>query len=86
MVHTSLLRKWNDYIRISILWNESEVSTAPEMTIEFRHAKAGKMVFNLTSFQVQGNADLRCSVYTPADNTATESKLKRLIENKYNPK
>ena len=74
------------YSEFRLLWNEGEVSSAPEMQIDFRHAKAGKMVFNLTSLQVQGNNDLRCSVYTPADNTATESKLKRLIENKYNPK
>ncbi|MDN3019063.1 helix-turn-helix transcriptional regulator [Paenibacillus sp. BSR1-1] len=62
------------------LWNESEVSSAPEMKIEFRHAKAGKMIFNLTSLQVQGNNDLRCSVYTPVENTETEMKLKRLME------
>ncbi|MCP6683884.1 helix-turn-helix transcriptional regulator [Bacillus nakamurai] len=70
------------YSEFHTLWNESEVSSAPEVLIEFRHAKAGKMVFNLTSLQVQGNSDLRCSVYTPVENTETESKLKRLIENK----
>ncbi|MBY8914860.1 helix-turn-helix transcriptional regulator [Bacillus sp. YC2] len=70
------------YSEFHTLWNESEVSSAPEVLIEFRHAKAGKMIFNLTSLQVQGNSDLRCSVYTPAENTETESKLKRLIENK----
>ncbi|MBT2573096.1 helix-turn-helix domain-containing protein [Bacillus sp. ISL-51] len=70
------------YSEFHTLWNESEVSSAPEVLIEFRHAKAGKMVFNLTLLQVQGNSDLRCSVYTPAENTETESKLKRLIENK----
>ncbi|KXZ17437.1 DNA-binding protein [Bacillus nakamurai] len=71
-----------NYSEFHTLWNESEVSSAPEVLIEFRHAKAGKMVFNLTSLQVQGNSDLRCSVYTPVENTETESKLKRLIENK----
>jgi len=69
------------YQDFHLLWNESEVSSAPEMQIEFRHAKAGKMVFNLTSLQVQGNNDLRCSIYTPSENTGTESKLKRLIYN-----
>ena len=64
------------YSEFHTLWNESEVSSAPEVLIEFRHAKAGKMVFNLTSFQVQGNSDLRCSVYTPVDHTETEAKLK----------
>lgn len=71
-----------NYSEFHTLWNESEVSSAPEVLIEFRHAKAGKMIFNLTSLQVQGNSDLRCSVYTPVENTETESKLKRLIENK----
>lgn len=71
------------YPDFRLLWNEGEVSSAPEMQIEFRHAKAGKMVFNLTSLQVHGNDDLRCSVYTPAENTGTESKLKRLIGHKY---
>ncbi|WP_282035313.1 helix-turn-helix transcriptional regulator [Metabacillus indicus] len=59
------------------LWQESQVSKAPEMIIEFRHAKAGKMLFNLTSLQVQGNMDLRCSIYTPVEET--ENKLKRLM-------
>ncbi|WP_068613435.1 helix-turn-helix transcriptional regulator [Paenibacillus tuaregi] len=62
------------------LWNESAVSTAPEVLIEFRHAKVGKMLFDLTSLQVQGHADLRCSVYTPVQSSKTEAKLARLME------
>ena len=62
------------------LWQESQVSMAPDVKIEFRHAKAGKMVFNLTSLQVQGQMDLRCSVYTPVEDTGTEEKLRRLLE------
>ncbi|WP_138752972.1 helix-turn-helix transcriptional regulator [Paenibacillus sinopodophylli] len=62
------------------LWEQSQVSSAPDVLLEFRHAKAGKMLFHLTSFQVQGNADLRCSVYTPAPETSTEAKLRRLVE------
>ncbi|MCM3770155.1 MULTISPECIES: helix-turn-helix transcriptional regulator [Priestia] len=62
------------------LWKESQVSKAPEMVIEFRHAKAGKMLFNLTSLQVQGDMDLRCSIYTPVEETDTENKLKRLMK------
>ncbi|PEI83367.1 helix-turn-helix transcriptional regulator [Bacillus toyonensis] len=62
------------------LWQESQVSKAPDMIIEFRHAKAGKMLFNLTSFQVQGDMDLRCSIYTPVEETDTENKLKRLMK------
>ncbi|GAA0392434.1 helix-turn-helix transcriptional regulator [Paenibacillus motobuensis] len=62
------------------LWQQSKVSTAPEVLIEFRHAKAGKMLFHLTSFQVQGDADLRCSIYTPAPESNTENKLRRLLE------
>jgi hypothetical protein len=62
------------------LWQESQVSKAPEMMIEFRHAKAGKMLFNLTSLQVQGDMDLRCSIYTPVEETDTENKLKRIMK------
>jgi transcriptional regulator with XRE-family HTH domain len=70
----------NTYPDFHKMWNESEVSSAPEVLIEFRHSKAGKMVYNLTSLQVQGTNDLRCSIYTPVDGSGTEDKLKRLIE------
>lgn len=62
------------------LWEQSKVSSAPEVVIEFRHAKAGKMLFDLTSLQVQGNTDLRCSIYTPLEDSATEVKLRALME------
>ncbi|MFD3259683.1 helix-turn-helix transcriptional regulator [Paenibacillus lentus] len=62
------------------LWEQSEVSSAPEVILEFRHAKGGKMHFQLTSLQVHGNVDLRCSIYTPAPETATEYKLRQLME------
>lgn len=62
------------------LWQQSDVQSAPEVLIEFRHAKAGKMLFNLTSLQVQGSSDLRCSIYTPAPDSLTENKLKKLME------
>jgi len=61
------------------LWEQSRVSSAPEVVLEFRHAKAGKMLFQLTSLQVQGEADLRCSIYTPAADSTTESKLRLLM-------
>lgn len=62
------------------LWEQSEVSSAPEVILEFRHAKGGKMHFQLTSLQVHGNVDLRCSIYTPAPETSTEFKLRQLME------
>ncbi|GGL50790.1 transcriptional regulator [Sporolactobacillus putidus] len=61
------------------LWQQSEVNTAPDVLIEFRHSKAGKMEFNLTSLDVQGNDDLRLSVYTPVPETSTEKKLRELM-------
>ena len=64
------------------LWEQGQVSSAPDVAVEFRHAKAGKMLFHLTSLQVQGSADLRCSVYTPAPGTPTEAKLRRRMEQK----
>ncbi len=62
------------------LWEESRVSSAPEVLIQFRHAKAGKMLFHLTSLQIQGNADLRCSIYTPVPDSPTDAKLRKLME------
>jgi transcriptional regulator with XRE-family HTH domain len=62
------------------LWEQSEVSSAPDVLIEFRHSRVGKMLFHLTSLQVQGSSDLRCSIYTPVPESPTESKLKRLME------
>lgn len=38
------------------------------------------MLFHLTSLQVHGSADLRCSIYTPAGDSNTETKLKQLME------
>lgn len=68
------------YPEFNELWNQSEVSSAPEVLIEFRHAKVGKMLFDLTSLQVQGGAELRCSIYTPNAQSTTESKLQKLME------
>lgn len=64
------------------LWEHSEVRTAPEVVLEFRHAKAGKMLFHLTSLQLQGGSDLRCSIYTPAPDSDTEEKLSKLMRGK----
>lgn len=66
--------------RFGELWEESRVSTAPEVILEFRHAKAGRMQFQLTSLRVQGGQDLRCSIYTPAPDTGTDRKMARLME------
>lgn len=60
-------------------WEQSDVSSAPEVVIEFRHAKVGKMLFDLTTLQVQGRADLRCSVYTPSAGSDTEAKMELLM-------
>lgn len=76
--YTDFIQKMTENYQVfNHMWNESEVSSAPEVVIEFRHSKAGKMLYNLTSLQVQGDNDLRCSIYTPLDRT--EDKLKQLI-------
>ncbi len=54
------------------LWQENQVSMAPEVLIEFRHSKAGKMLFNLSSLQVHSNTDFWCSIYTPVEGSSTE--------------
>lgn len=61
------------------LWEQSKVSSAPEVLLEFRHAKVRKMQFQLTSLLIQGEAELRCSIYTPAADTPTRSKLRKLL-------
>ncbi|MBO7746386.1 helix-turn-helix domain-containing protein [Paenibacillus sp. MWE-103] len=61
------------------LWEQSRVSAAPEVLVEFRHAKAGKMLFHLTSLQLQGDTDLRASIYTPDPDSPTETKLRQLM-------
>jgi transcriptional regulator with XRE-family HTH domain len=79
--YNRFLEEMNDlHPEFQTLWEESQVSMAPEILIEFRHAQAGKMLFNLTSLQIQGDMDLRCSVYTPVEESSTEAKLKRLME------
>lgn len=70
------------YPDFSRLWEQSQVSYAPEVSLEFRHAQAGKMLFHLTSMQVQGSTELRCSIYTPAPDSTTESKLRQLMARK----
>lgn len=69
-----------NYLDFKELWNQSEVSAAPEVMVEFRHAKAGKMFFDLSSLQAKGEADLRLSIYTPVEKSSTEMKLRKLIE------
>ncbi|MDP4097275.1 helix-turn-helix transcriptional regulator [Paenibacillus sp. P96] len=64
------------------MWEQSRVSYAPDVHLEFRHARAGKMVFELTSLQVYGEHDLRCSIYTP--DARTEEKLQKLMNDQGN--
>jgi hypothetical protein len=58
-------------------WHENDVSSSPEVFIEFRHAKMGKMLFDLTSLDIKGDSDIRCSVFTPSDKN-TEVKMKQM--------
>lgn len=62
------------------MWREYDVNSAPKVSLEFRHSRAGRMLFELTSFQVQGAADLRCSIYTPVPGTDTNEKMVHLME------
>ncbi|AWB44565.1 transcriptional regulator [Paenibacillus sp. CAA11] len=64
----------------SEIWEENRVSSGPEVTLEFRHGKAGRMLFELTSLQVHGSSDLRCSIYTPKEDSTTELKLIQLMK------
>ncbi len=82
--YNHFLQEMSDlYPEFQSLWQESHVSMAPEVIIEFKHAKARRMLFNMTSLQVQGNMDLRFNVYTPVEDSSTEVKLRKLMD-KYN--
>lgn len=72
-----MMREHSDF---KAMWENSQVSYAPEVHLEFRHARAGRMVYELTSLKVYGPDDLRCNVYTPAPDTNTEAKLRQLME------
>ncbi|MFC0212333.1 helix-turn-helix transcriptional regulator [Paenibacillus chartarius] len=67
------------YPDFEALWSSSRVDTAPEVVLEFRHSRGGKMLFELTSLQIQGSDDLRVSIYTPAAGSSTEAKLRKLM-------
>ncbi|MCH5585585.1 helix-turn-helix transcriptional regulator [Shimazuella sp. AN120528] len=60
-------------------WHQNDVSSSPEVFIEFRHAKMGKMLFDLTSLDIKENSDIRCSVFTPSDKN-TEIKMKQIVQ------
>lgn len=78
--YTEFLRDMNEhYPDFNRLWQRSTVNNAPDVIIEFRHSKAGKMLFELTSMHVHGSADLRCIIYTPAAD-GTEMKLMKMIQ------
>lgn len=71
-----MMGSYSDFPR---LWAAGNVSYAPEVLLEFRHASAGKMLFRLTSLHVHGETDLRCSIYTPAPQSNTEAKMEALM-------
>lgn len=77
---TFLREMKNTYPDFNPLWEESKVSSAPQVVLEFRHARGGKMLFELSSLIVQGSTELRCSIYTPVQDSATEVKLMALME------
>ncbi|MCL9659864.1 helix-turn-helix transcriptional regulator [Paenibacillus hunanensis] len=77
---TFLREMKSTYPDFNPLWEESKVSSAPQVVLEFRHARGGKMLFELSSLIVQGSTELRCSIYTPVQDSATEVKLMALME------
>ncbi|WPP39519.1 helix-turn-helix transcriptional regulator [Paenibacillus hunanensis] len=77
---TFLSEMKSTYPDFNPLWEESKVSSAPQVVLEFRHARGGKMLFELSSLIVQGSTELRCSIYTPVQDSATEVKLMALME------
>ncbi|PZE22103.1 hypothetical protein [Paenibacillus xerothermodurans] len=78
---------YDDFIRhckqasphFSQLWHMGESSTDPNTIREVNHPQAGNMRFELTSFQVYAQADLRCCIYTPIEDSETETKITNLL-------
>ncbi|MFE5320098.1 hypothetical protein ACFQ88_15430 [Paenibacillus sp. NPDC056579] len=61
------------------LWQQGDHRTEPKTVRELNHPLAGNMRFEITSFQVYANADLRCCVYTPLPDSETELKMRQLL-------
>jgi hypothetical protein len=46
---------------------------------ELLHPKIGKLVFNLAGFQVNGDPDMQCCIFTTVPNSETATKLHQLL-------
>lgn len=63
-----------DFVR---LWSENDVTLTGEGAKTIRHAAAGELTFEFSSFAIDGRPDLRLLIYVPAD-AATLDKMRRL--------
>lgn len=63
-----------DFVR---LWSENDVTITGEGAKTIRHAAAGELTFEFSSFAIDGRPDLRLLIYVPAD-AATQDKMRRL--------
>jgi hypothetical protein len=46
---------------------------------EFNHPLAGRLVLEIASFQISGDPDIKCCVYSPAPGSGAAEKLKWLL-------
>lgn len=60
-------------------WDRAEIRGAPEGAKEVEHPVAGRLVLDLMLLQIAPTPDLWLMVYTPAPETDTAAKLRRLM-------
>lgn len=63
-----------DFVR---LWSENDVTLTGDGAKTIRHAAAGELSFEFSSFAIDGRPDLRLLVYVPAD-AATQDRMHHL--------
>jgi transcriptional regulator with XRE-family HTH domain len=68
------------------LWSRQDVLRSLGSHKRIKHAIAGRMTFEYTSFDVTGQAGMKLVVYTPLDSDCTVEKLGALLDGSANSK
>jgi transcriptional regulator with XRE-family HTH domain len=60
-------------------WEQQNVQRQCSQWREIEHPQAGRLILEIASFQISGDPDLKCCVYSAAPESETEEKLKWLL-------
>ncbi|HEX2714241.1 MAG TPA: helix-turn-helix transcriptional regulator [Candidatus Acidoferrales bacterium] len=63
-------------------WPEHDVLGTPDGRKVLNHPVAGRLVFDLTTFQVYDTSDLKLCIYVPVAESGTIEKLRQMLANK----